>query len=100
MNDVYLHDIFVFLAIIILRVGNQRARSSNSKYIKTVYLSIFIYTKDMTNVGSVLKSREIIFSTEIPMFKVMIFPIVMDRCESWTIKKTEHQKIDAFELWG
>ena len=77
MNDVYLHDIFVFLAIIILRVGNQRARSSNSKYIKTVYLSIFIYTKDMTNVGSVLKSREITLLTKICRVKAMVFPVVM-----------------------
>ena len=77
MNDVYLHDIFAFLVITILRVGNKRAMSLNSKYIKTVYLSIFIYTKDMTNLGSVLKSREITLLTKIRRVKAMVFPVVM-----------------------
>ena len=77
MNDVYLHDIFAFLVITILRVGNKRAMSLNSKYIKTVYLSIFIYTKDMTNLGSVLKSREITLLTKIRRVKAMVSPVVM-----------------------
>ena len=53
----------------------------------------------MTNLDNVLKSRDIILPTNDHMVKVMVFPIVMYGCESWTIKKAEHQGIDAFELW-
>lgn len=77
MNDVYFYDIFAFLVITILRVGNQRATSKNAKYIKAVYLSIFVYTKDMANLGSVLKSREITLPTKIRRVKAMTFPVVM-----------------------
>ena len=55
--------------------------------------------KVMTYVDSILKSRDIIISTKICLVKAMVFPVVMYGCESWTIKKTEHQRIDAFELW-
>ena len=55
--------------------------------------------KGMTNVDSVLKSRDITLSTKVHLVKVMIFPVLMDGCESWTIKKAEHRRIDAFELW-
>ena len=55
--------------------------------------------KVMTYIDSILKSRDIIISTKICLVKAMVFPVVMYGCESWTIKKTEHQKIDAFELW-
>ena len=55
--------------------------------------------KAMTNLDSLLKSKDLTFLTKIHIVKVMIFPIVMYRCESWTIKRAEHQKIDAFELW-
>ena len=54
--------------------------------------------KVMTNLGSVLKSRDITLPTKDHLVKAMIFPVVMDGCESWTIKKAEHQRIDAFEL--
>ena len=53
----------------------------------------------MTNLDSVLKSRAIIFPTKIRLVKDMVFPIVMYGCESWTIKKAEHQRFDAFKLW-
>ena len=55
--------------------------------------------KVMTNLGSVLKSRDITLPTKIRLVKAMVFPVVMYGCESWTIKKAEHWKIDAFELW-
>ena len=55
--------------------------------------------KIMTNLGSILKSRDITLSTKVPLIRAMVFPIVMYGCESWTVKKAEHQKIDAFELW-
>ena len=55
--------------------------------------------KVMTNLDSILKSRDITFPTKVHLVKAMVFPIVMYRCESWTIKKAECQSIDAFELW-
>ena len=53
----------------------------------------------MTNLDSILKSRHITLPTHVHIVKAMVFPVVMYRCESWTIKKTECRKIDAFELW-
>ena len=55
--------------------------------------------KAMTNLDSILKSRDITLLTKVHLVKAMIFPVVMYRCESWTIKKAEHRRIDAFELW-
>ena len=53
----------------------------------------------MTNLDSILKSRAITFSTKVCLVKAMVFPVVMYGCESWTVKKAERQRIDAFELW-
>ena len=53
----------------------------------------------MTNLDSILKSRDITLSTKVRLVKAMVFPVVMFGCESWTVKKAEHQRIDAFELW-
>ena len=53
----------------------------------------------MTNLDSILKSRDITLPTKVCLVKAMVFPVVMDACESWTIKKAENQRIDAFELW-
>ena len=53
----------------------------------------------MTNLDSILKSREITMLTKVHLIKAMVFPLVMYGCESWTIKKAEHRRIDAFELW-
>ena len=55
--------------------------------------------KAMTNLDSILKSRDITLSTKVHLIKAMVFPVVMYGCESWTIKKTECWRIDAFELW-
>ena len=55
--------------------------------------------KAMTNLDSILKSRDITLPTKVCLVKAMVFPVVMFGCESWTIKKAEHQRIDAFELW-
>ena len=55
--------------------------------------------KAMTNLDNILKSRDITLPTKVCLVKAMVFPVVMYGCESWTIKKTEHQRIDAFELW-
>ena len=55
--------------------------------------------KAMTNIDSILKSRDITLPTKVCLVKAMLLPVVMYGCESWTIKKAEHQRIDAFELW-
>ena len=55
--------------------------------------------KVMTNLDSILKSRDITLPTKVRLVKAMVFPIVMHGCESWTIKKAEQRRIDAFELW-
>ena len=55
--------------------------------------------KVMTNLDSILKSRDINLPTKVHLVKAMVFPVVMYGCESWTIKKAEHQRINAFELW-
>ena len=55
--------------------------------------------KVMTNLDSILKSRGITLPTKVHLVKAMVFPVVMYRCESWTMKKAEHQRIDAFEPW-
>ena len=53
----------------------------------------------MTNLDSIFKSRDITLPTKVHLVKAMVFPVVMYGCESWTVKKVEHQKSDAFELW-
>ena len=53
----------------------------------------------MTNLDSIFKSRDISLPTKVCLVKAMVFPVVMNGCESWTVKKAEHRKIDAFELW-
>ena len=62
---------------------------------KTQKSVAFLYT----NLNSMLKSRDITLPTKVCLFKALIFPVIMYGCESWTIKKAEHQRIDAFELW-
>ena len=82
---------FVFLGSHII------ADSDCSHEIKRLLLS---GRKAMTNLDSVFKSRNIFLPTKVSIVKVMIFPIIMYGCESWTIKKAEHQSIDAFKLWS
>ena len=55
--------------------------------------------KAMTNLDSILKIRDITLPTKVHLVKAMVFPVVVYGCEDWTIKKAEHQRIDAFELW-
>ena len=55
--------------------------------------------KVMTNLDGILKSRDVTLPTKVRLVKAMVFPVVMYGCESWTVKKTEHQRIDAFEVW-
>ena len=60
---------------------------------------LLLERKVMTNLDSILKSRDIILSTQVSLVKAMVFPVVTYGCESWTIKKAEWQRTDAFELW-
>ena len=60
---------------------------------------LFLGRKVMTNLDSILKSRDITLPTKAHLVKAMVFPVVMYGCESWTVKKAEHQRIDPFELW-
>ena len=60
---------------------------------------LFPGRKAMTNLYSVLKISEITFLTKVHVVKAIVFPVVMYGCDSWTVKKTEHQRINAFELW-
>ena len=59
----------------------------------------FLVRKAMTNLDGILKSRDITLPTEVCLVKAMVFPVVIYGCESWTIKKAERQRIDAFQLW-
>ena len=60
---------------------------------------LLLRRKVITNLDSILKSRDITLPTKVCLVKVMVFPVVMDGCENWTVKKAECQRIDAFELW-
>ena len=60
---------------------------------------LLLERKAITNLDSILKSRDITFLTKVHIVKAMVFPVVVYRCESWTIKKTECTRIDAFKLW-
>ena len=60
---------------------------------------LLLERKVMTNLDSILKSRDITLPTKVRLVKALVFPVVMYGCESWTLKKAEHQRIDAFELW-
>ena len=64
-----------------------------------IKIHLLLGRKAMTNLDSILKSRDITLPTKVHLVKAMVFLVVMYGCESWTIKKAEHQRIDAFELW-
>ena len=81
---------FIFLG------SNIPVDSDCSHEIKTCLL---LGRKAMTNLDSMLKSRDITLSTKVHLVKAMVFPVIVYRCESWTIKRAKHHKIDAFELW-
>ena len=65
----------------------------------TAAMKLLLGRKVMRNLDSILKSRDITLPTNVCLVKAMVFPVVMYGCESWTVKKAEHQRIDAFELW-
>ena len=67
--------------------------------IKEIKRCLFLGRKSMTNLDSILTSRDITLQTKVCLVKVMVFPVVIYGCESWTLKRAESQRIDAFELW-
>ena len=73
--------------------------TADGDYSHEIKRLLFLGRKVMTNLDSILKSRDITLSTKVRLVKAMVFPVVMYGCESWTIKKAEHRRIDAFELW-
>ena len=81
---------FIFL-------GSQITADGNCSH--EIKRRLLLGRKAMTNLDSILKSRDIALPTKVRLAKAMVFPVVMDGCESWTIKKAECQRIDAFELW-
>ena len=77
-------------------VGSKITADGDCSY--EIKKRLLIVREAMTNLDSILKSRVIILPTKVHLFKALVFPVVMYICESWTIKKAEHKRIDAFEL--
>ena len=73
--------------------------TADGDYSSEIKRCLLLGRKVMTNLDSIFKSRDIILPTKVHLVKAMVFPVSMYGCESWTIKKAEHQRIDAFELW-
>ena len=73
--------------------------TADGDYSHEIKRCLFLGIKFMINLDSTLKSRDITLPTQVRLVKAMVFPGVMYGCESWTVKKAEHRKIDAFELW-
>ena len=71
----------------------------NGDYSHKIKRCLLLGRKAMTNLDSVLKNRDITLLMKVHIVKVMVFPVIMCGCESWTIRKTEHQRIDACKLW-
>ena len=73
--------------------------TADGDYSYEIKRCLLLERKVMTNLDSILKSRDITLPTKFRVVQAMVFPVVMYGCESWTVKKAEHQRIDAFELW-
>ena len=73
--------------------------TADGDYTHEIKRCLLLGRKAMTNLDSILKSRDITLLTKIHLVKAVVFPVVMYGCESWTVKKAERQRIDAFELW-
>ena len=73
--------------------------TADGDYSHEIKRRLLLGRKVMSNLDSILKSRDITLPTKVPLVKAMVFPVVMYGCESWTIKKAEGRRIDAFELW-
>ena len=74
--------------------------TADGDYSHDIKRRLLLRRKVMTNLDGILKSRDLILPTKVCLVKAMVFPVVMYGCESWTIRKAGHQRIDAFELWS
>ena len=74
--------------------------TADGDYSHEIKRCLLLGRKVMTNLDSILKSRDISLPTKVPLVKAMVFPLVMYGCESWTVKKAECRRIHAFELWS
>ena len=74
-----------------------KVHNSTNSLFMTIYIFLLLGRKVMTNLDSIFKRRDITLPTKVRLVKAMVFPVVMYGCESWTVKKVEHQRIDAFE---
>ena len=88
------HRIFIISSVRCLPLS-----TFNGDFSHEIKTHLFLGKKVKTNLDSILKSRDITLPTKVCLVKVMVFPVVMYGCEIWTVKKAEHRKIDAFELW-
>ena len=79
--------------------GEASKITADSECSHEIKRHLILGRKVMTNLDSILKSRDITLPTKVRLVKAIVFPVVGYGCESWTIRKTEHQRIDAFELW-
>ena len=90
-----MHILFVIFRLYFL--GSKITADGNCSH--EIKRRLLLGRKVMTNLESIFKSRDITLPTKVHLVKAMVFPVVMYGCESWTIKKAEHRRIDAFELW-
>ena len=82
-----------------LFLGAPKSLQMVTAAMKLIKRRLLLGRKVMTNLDSIFKSRDITLPTKVHLVKAMVFSVVMYVCESWTVKKAEHQRIDAFELW-
>ena len=83
-----------------LNIQKTKIMASDDDCSHEIKRCLLLGRKTMTNLDSILKGRDITLPTKVHLVKAMVFPVVMYGCETWTIKKAEHQGIDAFELWS
>ena len=87
----------LFIYLFIYLFGSKI--TAEDDYSSEIKRRLLLGRKVMTNLDSILKSRHVTLPTKIHLVKAMVFPVVMYGSESWTVKKTEHRRVDAFELW-
>ena len=111
MFHFYSHDIYLCLLFVLLKIIFESVSVLLGKNLFTIFYilpnicshgikrHLIFGRKVMANLDSIFKSRNITLPTKVRLVKAMVFPVVMYGCESWAVKKAEHRKIDAFELW-
>ena len=92
-------NLFSVFALVSLFLGGSKI-TADGDCSHEMKRRLFLGRKAITNLSNILKNRDITLPTKVRLVKAMVFPVVMYGCERWTIKKAEHQRIDAFELWS